>query len=87
MDFTLEDISDDEIARRRAVFEPLVSSVRELVDAVIRTEVDDEVILDAQRTVSGVVDALRAQQMDGAYGVRYTSNLIGMAWGLSLIHI
>lgn len=81
MDFTLEDISDDEIARRRAVFEPLVASVRELVDAVIRTEVDDEVIFDAQRTVSGVVDALRAQQMDGAYGVRYTSNLVGMAWG------
>ena len=74
MDFTLEDISDDEIARRRAVFEPLVASVRELVDAVIRTEVDDEVIVDAQRTVSGVVDALRAQQIDGAYGcLLYTS--------------
>ena len=35
MDFTLEDIPDDEIARRRAVFEPLVASVRDLVDADI----------------------------------------------------
>lgn len=81
MDFTLEDISDDEMARRRAVFEPLVASVRELVDAVIRTEVGDEVIAEAQRTVAGVVDSLRAHQMDGAYGVRYTSRMVGMAWG------
>ncbi|UEA57961.1 PaaI family thioesterase [Gordonia otitidis] len=81
MDFTLEDISDDEIARRRAVFEPLVASVRDLVDAVIRTEVDDDVIADARRTVADVVDTLRARQMDGSYGVRYTSDLVGMAWG------
>lgn len=81
MEFTLEDISAAEIDRRRALFEPLTNSVRELIDATIRTEVDDDTIRDVQQLVADATQRLRAAQMDGSYGVRYTSDLQGMPWG------
>ncbi|MGV9712864.1 PaaI family thioesterase [Gordonia sp. NPDC003424] len=85
MEFTLEDISDAEIARRRAVFEPLTAAVRELIDATIRTEVDDDTIREVQQTIADATHRLRAAQMDGAYGVRYTPGLEGMPWGNAVI--
>lgn len=85
MEFTLEDISDEEIARRRALYEPLTDSVRELIDAVIRTEVDDDTVRDVHRLVNTAVESLRAKQLDGAYGVRFTSDLQGMPWGNAVI--
>ncbi|MDY6808398.1 MAG: PaaI family thioesterase [Actinomycetota bacterium] len=85
MEFTLEDISDAEIARRRALYEPLTESVRELIDAAIRTEVDDDTIREVQRTLDTAVQSLRAAQTDGPYGVRYTADLQGMPWGNAVI--
>lgn len=85
MEFTLEDISDAEIARRRALYEPLTEAVRELIDAAIRTEVDDDTIRDVQRTLSAAAQSLRAAQSDGPYGVRYTADLQGMPWGNAVI--
>jgi acyl-coenzyme A thioesterase PaaI-like protein len=87
MQFTLEDISDAEIARRRGVYEPLTESVRELIDAAIRTEVPDEVIGEARRRIDEVVAMLRAEQIDGPYGVRYTPDFIGMPWGNAVIGV
>jgi hypothetical protein len=40
LDWTLENLSADDVARLRAIYEPLTESVRELIDATIRTEVD-----------------------------------------------
>ncbi|MEE4021454.1 PaaI family thioesterase [Gordonia sp. PKS22-38] len=85
MEFTLEDISDDEIARRRDLYEPLTDSVRELVDAVIRTEVDDDSVREAHRLIEAAVNTLRAKQIDGSYGVRFTADLQGMPWGNAVI--
>lgn len=61
MDFTIEDISEAEIARRRAVVEPLTETVRDLIDAVIRTEVGDDAIAEAQRRIAEVVADLRTE--------------------------
>lgn len=85
MKFTLEDISQEEILRRHSTFEPLVDSVRDLIDAVIRTEVDDEVLHDAREVIAEVVDRLRSRQIDGPYGVRHTSDYVGMPWGNAVI--
>ncbi|MGC4933954.1 PaaI family thioesterase [Gordonia sp. DT30] len=85
MQFTLEDISDEEIARRRSVYEPLTDSVRQLIDAVIRTEVDDDVITQARTRIDELVADLRAEQMDGPYGVRYTPEFVGMPWGNAVV--
>jgi hypothetical protein len=40
LDFTLENISADDIERLRTIYQPLARSVRELIDATIRTQVD-----------------------------------------------
>lgn len=85
MQFTLEDITDDEIARRRALYEPLTESIRDLIDVAIRTEVADDVINDAQRRIEEVVTMLRAAQCDGSYGVRFTRDHVGMPWGNAVI--
>ncbi|WP_347957859.1 PaaI family thioesterase [Gordonia aichiensis] len=81
MDFRLEDIGADEVERRLAVVEPLTDSVRDLIDAVIRSEVDDADLHAAREQIDAVVAALRTRQKDGSYGVPFTRDLTGMPWG------
>ncbi|QRY61668.1 PaaI family thioesterase [Gordonia sp. PDNC005] len=81
MDFRLEDIDDAEVERRLSIVEPLTDAVRELVDAVIRTEVDDAELVDAREQIEAIVARLRAQQKDKGYGVAFTRDFTGMPWG------
>ncbi|WP_161893749.1 PaaI family thioesterase [Gordonia spumicola] len=81
MDFRLEDIDDAEIARRLSIVEPLTDSVRDLVDAVIRTEVDDAELIAARTAIEAIVTRLRARQKDKGYGVAFTRDFTGMPWG------
>ncbi|AZG48246.1 PaaI family thioesterase [Gordonia insulae] len=85
MQFTLEDITADEVERRMAVYGPLADTVRDLIDAVIRTEVDETVVTEANARLTAVVESLRANQIDGAFGVRHTAEGIGMPWGNAVI--
>jgi acyl-coenzyme A thioesterase PaaI-like protein len=87
MEFILEDISEDEVARRRGVYTPLTDTVRDLVDAVIRTEVPEDDLEDARRRIADVVADLRSRQMDGPFGVRHTRENTGMAWGNAVIGV
>lgn len=87
MEFILEDISEDEVVRRRGVYTPLTDTVRDLVDAVIRTEVPEEDLEEARRRIAGVVEDLRSRQMDGPFGVRHTRENTGMAWGNAVIGV
>lgn len=72
MQFIHEAISSAESDRQQALYEPFTAAVRELLDAAIRTEVDDEFIGEAQATIEAVTARLRARQIDGSYGVRVT---------------
>lgn len=81
MDFRLEDVSPDEVARRIDAIAPLTDSVRDLIDAVIRTEVDQESIDDARRRIDAVVADLRTVQKPGSFGTPFTRDLVEMAWG------
>ncbi|MDS1113205.1 PaaI family thioesterase [Gordonia westfalica] len=87
MEFILEDISEDEVARRRDVYTPLTDTVRDLVDAVIRTEVGEDALADARQRIAAIVADLRSEQMDGPYGVRHTRENTGMAWGNAVIGV
>ncbi|WP_279103909.1 PaaI family thioesterase [Gordonia paraffinivorans] len=87
MEFILEDISEAEVARPRGVYTPLTDIVRDLVDAVIRTEVSEDALDDARRRIAEVVSDLRSKQMDGPYGVRHTRQNTGMAWGNAVIGV
>jgi acyl-coenzyme A thioesterase PaaI-like protein len=85
LDFTLENISVEEVERLRAVFEPLTESVRQLIDATIRTEVDADTVAAAQAEIDSATARLRSRQLAGAYGVRYSTEGPRMPWGNAVI--
>jgi acyl-coenzyme A thioesterase PaaI-like protein len=87
LDFTLENISSDDIARLRALYEPLAESVRELIDATIRTEADAAVVAAAKSEIDSATARLRQKQLDGTFGVRYLASGERMAWGNAVIGI
>lgn len=71
-DFIEEDLSPAEIARQEALYGAFTQSVRELMDAVIRTEVDEATVRAAQAAVEAVTGTLRQQQLPGSYGIRFS---------------
>ena len=87
LEFTVEDISDDEIARLRSIYEPLAESVRDLVDATIRTRADAGTVAAVKADIDAAVARLRSTQIDGAFGVRRTTSGESMGWGNAVIGI
>ena len=87
LDFTLENLSADDVERLRAIYEPLTRSVRELIDATIRTEVDADAVAAAKAEIDAATARLRSKQLEGAFGVRYISEGDSMAWGNPVIGI
>jgi hypothetical protein len=87
LDFTLENISAEELQRLRAVYEPLAQSVRELIDATIRTEVDAAAVAAAKAEIDSATARLRRKQVKGSFGVRYLKSGERMAWGNAVIGI
>lgn len=80
-----EEIPPDEIERQKALYGPLTQSIRELVDAAIRTEMDDDTIRESQAQIEILTATLRERQLDGPYGVRFNSAGEGRPWGNSVV--
>jgi acyl-coenzyme A thioesterase PaaI-like protein len=88
LEFTyIGDVTSEEVERMRAVYQPLAESVRELVDATIRTEADADEVAAIKAEIDAATARLRAKQIDGAFGVRYTTGGDRMAWGNPVIGI
>jgi acyl-coenzyme A thioesterase PaaI-like protein len=87
LDFTLENISAEEVERLRAVYQPLAESVRELIDATVRTEVDAAAVAAAKAEIDSVTARLRQKQTEGSFGVRYLATGERMAWGNAVVGI
>jgi hypothetical protein len=81
LDWTLENLSAEEVARLRAIYEPLTESVRALIDATIRTEVGAESVAAAKAEIDAATARLRSEQLDGPYGIRSTADGDQMPWG------
>ncbi len=81
------DVTSEEVERLRAVYRPLADSVRKLVDATIRTEVDADEVAAVKAQIDAATGRLRAQQIDGPFGVQYTTGGDRMAWGNPVIGI
>ena len=79
--YVREDITEDEIERQRALYGPFTEAVRDLVDATIRTEVDEDEVRAVQAEVEALAARLRKRELDGPYGVRFSSNGRGRPWG------
>jgi acyl-coenzyme A thioesterase PaaI-like protein len=87
LEFTTEDLSSEDIARLRGIYEPLAESVRSLVDATIRTEADAQTVAEVKRDIDAAVARLRERQLDGAFGVRVTTSGESLGWGNAVIGI
>jgi acyl-coenzyme A thioesterase PaaI-like protein len=88
LEFThIGDVSSADVERMRAVYQPLTESVRELIDATIRTEADADTVAAIKAEIDAATARLRSKQIDGPFGVRYTTGGDRMAWGNPVIGI
>ena len=85
LEFTQADLSDADLDRLRRIYGPLTHSVRELIDATIRTQVDEAAVAEATAQIDAATARLRSEQLPGPFGVRYTHEGNGMAWGNPVI--
>jgi acyl-coenzyme A thioesterase PaaI-like protein len=88
LEFThIGDLTSEDVDRMRGVYQPLAESVRDLIDATIRTEVDADEVTAIKAEIDAATARLRAKQIDGAFGVRYTTGGDRMAWGNPVVGI
>jgi hypothetical protein len=85
LDFPVEDLGAEDVARLRGLYEPLTKAVRELIDATIRTEADGDAVAAAKAEIDSATARLRSRQLAGAYGVRFGSDGDQMAWGNAVV--
>ena len=83
--YVQDDISDAELDRQKALYGPFTQAVRELVDATIRTTVDDAEILAIQAEVEALTSRLRVSQLPGPFGVRFGGSGRGRPWGNTVV--
>lgn len=85
LEFTQADLSDADLDRLRRIYQPLTQSVRELIDATIRTQVDAAAVAEVTAQIDAATARLRSTQLPGPFGVRYTHGGNGMPWGNPVI--
>jgi acyl-coenzyme A thioesterase PaaI-like protein len=83
--YVQDDITSEELERQRALYGPFTDAVRDLVDATIRTLVDDDEIRRAQAEVEEITARLRKEQLEGGYGVRFGGTGRGRPWGNTVV--
>ncbi|MDV3126324.1 PaaI family thioesterase [Mycobacterium sp. 21AC1] len=77
----VEGLTSADVERLRAVYQPLAESVRQLIDATIRSEVDADEVAAVRAEIDAATARLQAKQIDGPFGVQYTSDGDRMPWG------
>ncbi|ANH37301.1 hypothetical protein I601_0855 [Nocardioides dokdonensis FR1436] len=85
--YVQDDISSEEQDRQRDLYAPFTAALRGLVDAGIRTEVDDDEIRAVQAEVEALTERLRVRQIAGSYGVRFNQEGRGRAWGNAVVGV
>jgi hypothetical protein len=78
-------MSADEHDRLTAVYGPLTDAVRELIDATIRTEADEDTIRQARTAIQTATDALRGRVRDESQVVRYAVDGRPVVWSNAVI--
>jgi acyl-coenzyme A thioesterase PaaI-like protein len=87
LDWTLENLSADDVARLRSIYEPHTESVRALIDATIRTEVGADAVAAAKAEIDAATARLRSEQVDGSFGIRFSADGDQMPWGNVVIGV
>ncbi len=85
MEIPYEVMSADEHDRLAGVYGPLTDAVRELIDATIRTEADQDAISTARTAIQTATEALRSRQRDETEVVRYAVGGRPVVWSNAVI--
>jgi acyl-coenzyme A thioesterase PaaI-like protein len=85
-DYTFDDMAPEEVERLVGIYEPLTDAVRGLVDATIRTTVEEAEIAAVRAEVEALTARLRVSQIDGSFGVRFSRGR-GRAWGNTVVGV
>lgn len=80
-----EHLSEAELEALEGPSEKLTNSVRDLIDAVIRTEMDVDALDDARRQLEVITARLRQRELPGSFGVRFGYPGKLRAWGNSVV--
>ncbi|TPG32528.1 PaaI family thioesterase [Mycolicibacterium hodleri] len=80
MDFPFDLISDEEYERQRTLHEPLTQAVRELIDAGIRTDLDEAGVREARAAIEAVTERLRSVQRSQTSTLRHADTGRPLAW-------
>jgi acyl-coenzyme A thioesterase PaaI-like protein len=83
--FIHDETPTEDVDRREAAVRPLADAVRDLVDATIRTTVDDDEVRAVHAELDALVARLRASQLPGPAGVRFNSDRRAWHWGNAVI--
>jgi acyl-coenzyme A thioesterase PaaI-like protein len=73
------------MAKLESIYRSLAESVRRLIDATIRSQVDAATLAAAKEKIDCATEELSAALMPGSFGVRQTENGQAMAWGNVMI--
>ncbi len=79
-DFPFDLIAADEYDRLSALHGPLTQAMRELIDAGIRTDVDEAAVREAQAAIEAVTARLRSAQRDQTSTLRHAGTGSPLAW-------
>jgi acyl-coenzyme A thioesterase PaaI-like protein len=77
----IETISTDEVMRRQRLYGPLTDSIRELIDAALRTDVGDDDIGMAMADIDAASERLRRLRRAGFLGMGVTPEGESISWG------
>lgn len=85
VEYTVVDLTREELEHERAVLGGLAASVRDLADASLRTTVPDEVVAEVRVEIERLTARLRAEQMPGSFGVSLTEDGTVRGYGNAVV--
>src|SRR3546814_16886872 len=68
-DYRIEEVTEEQLAREREVQGGLAATTRELIDAVLRSTVPDDEMIEVRKELAAITERLRASQIPSSHGV------------------
>ena len=81
----MDELSSEEVAAERDLYGPFTQSLRDLVDAAIRTTVPEDEIRRAHAEIDAITARLRGAPLRTTYGVDLRTDGRGRAWGNAVV--
>lgn len=85
IEYSVVDLSPEELAEERRVFGGLADSVRALADACVRTTVDPAVVEEVRAEVDKLTARLTEQQREGSFGVSVSKDGTVRGYGNAVV--